>query len=61
MSEVSTDREVSDKLFQMFVIREEDIYGIVVELTNLHKSDQFFGVSLWVECVVYAWSGPFSG
>lgn len=49
MSEVLTDHEVSDKLSQMYMIRKEDIYGIFVELSNLHKPDRFFGVNLRVK------------
>lgn len=53
MSEVLTDHEVSDKLFQMYMIRKEDIYGIFVELSILHKPDPFFGVNLRGKCMVY--------
>lgn len=54
MSEVSTDREVSGTLSRMSVIRKEDLYGMLVELSNLHKPGWFSGVNLWVECMLYA-------
>lgn len=46
ISEVLTDCDVSDKISQMDVLRKKNLYGIFVELSNLHWLDQFFNVNL---------------
>lgn len=46
LSEVSTDHEVTNKHCQTDVIRKEDFCGVLMELSDLCKPDQFFGMNL---------------
>lgn len=53
LSEVSTDHEVTHKHCQTDVIRKEDLCGVLLELSDLCKPDQFFGMNLWMNWSVW--------